>query len=82
MLPDVHRMTGVMPALVARHDVEPVGEEIDNLPLALVSPLGSQDDDVCHVVQTYQFSAAPRFCGDRALEPKTGVPHPQIAGPC
>src|SRR5204862_266615 len=37
-------MAGVMPALIPRDDVELLGKEIDDLPLALVSPLGSQDD--------------------------------------
>src|ERR1035438_94471 len=48
-------MAGVVPALIARDDVEAVGEEIDNLPLTLVPPLGSQDDYVTHFSQTYLF---------------------------
>ena len=48
LLADEHRVAGVVPALIARHDIEPLGEEIDDLSLALVSPLGAQDDDVFH----------------------------------
>ena len=52
---DEDRVAGVVAALIARHDIEALGEEIDNLPLALVSPLGAQDDYVSHFDQTYTF---------------------------
>jgi hypothetical protein len=48
LLADEDRVSGVVAALIARHDIEPFGEKIDNLPLALVSPLGAQDDYVRH----------------------------------
>jgi hypothetical protein len=44
-----------MSALIARDDIEPVGEKVDNLTFSLVSPLGAQDNDVSHFVQTYSF---------------------------
>ena len=43
---DEDGVAGIVAALIARDDVEPFGEEIDDLPLALVSPLGAQDDYV------------------------------------
>ena len=41
-------MAGVMAALIARHDVEPLGEQIDNLTFALVAPLGANNCDYHH----------------------------------
>ena len=41
LLADEHRVAGVVPALIAGDDIEALGEEIDDLPLALVSPLGA-----------------------------------------
>ena len=38
---DKNRVAGVMSALIARDDIEPVREEVDDLPLTLVSPLGA-----------------------------------------
>jgi hypothetical protein len=34
-------MTGVVAALVARHDIEAVGEEVDDFAFAFVAPLGA-----------------------------------------
>jgi hypothetical protein len=36
-------MTGVVAALIAGHDIGPLGEEVDHLALALVAPLGAND---------------------------------------
>ena len=55
LLADENRVAGVVSALIARDNIEPFGEEIDNLPFALVSPLGAQDDYVSHFDQTYLF---------------------------
>src|ERR1051325_3294100 len=38
-------MTSVVPALVARHDIETVGQKIDNLSLPFIAPLGTDNDD-------------------------------------
>ena len=43
-LADEHGVAGVVPALVAGHDIEAFGEKVDDLALALVAPLGAQDD--------------------------------------
>jgi hypothetical protein len=40
-IPDVNRMTGVVPALIARDDVEPVRQQINNFSLSFVAPLSA-----------------------------------------
>ncbi len=45
---ELHRVPGVVPALVAHHGIECRAEEIDDLPLALISPLHSDHDDIGH----------------------------------
>src|SRR5712692_11225542 len=42
---DLDRMPGVVAALVADYDVEALGEQIDNLALAFIAPLGADDRD-------------------------------------
>ena len=46
-----HRVPGVVAALVAGDDVVPLGEQVDDLALALVAPLGADDDGCRHVPQ-------------------------------
>ena len=43
---DRDRVPGVRPALIARDDVEAVGEEVDDLPLPFVAPLRADDGEV------------------------------------
>jgi hypothetical protein len=38
-------VAGVVAAQIARHDVEPLGEQIDNFTLAFVAPLGANNCD-------------------------------------
>src|SRR2546427_12587721 len=40
-----HRVAGVRPALIAHHQIGALGEHVDNLPFALVAPLGADDHD-------------------------------------
>ena len=42
------RVAGVVAALEADHHVRVLGEEVGDLPLALVAPLGAHDDDAGH----------------------------------
>jgi hypothetical protein len=42
---NLDRMSSVMTALIARHDIEPLGEQVDNLTLAFVAPLGANNCD-------------------------------------
>jgi hypothetical protein len=41
-------MTGVVPTLIAGYNVEPLCQQIDDFPFALVAPLRAQDDYVVH----------------------------------
>jgi hypothetical protein len=45
---DQDRMASVVPALIANDVVKPVCEQVDELALAFVSPLGSENDDIAH----------------------------------
>jgi hypothetical protein len=46
------RVTGVRPALVAADDVRVQSEEVDDLPLALVAPLGAHDHGGRHLSES------------------------------
>ena len=49
LVADAHRVARVVAALIARDDVEALGQEIDDLALALVAPLrADNDDDFAH----------------------------------
>ena len=43
---DLNGMPGVVSALIARHDVEALGEQIDDLAFAFIAPLGADYDDI------------------------------------
>ena len=43
---DKHRVTGVVPALIARHHREVRRQQIDDLPFAFISPLRAKYSDV------------------------------------
>ena len=45
---DHERVAGIRPAAVADDDVGPLGEQVDDLALAFISPLRSDDDDDRH----------------------------------
>ena len=53
LLADENRVARIVSALIARHDIEPFREEIDDLAFTLVAPLGAEDDYVSHFDQTY-----------------------------
>ncbi len=44
-------MAGVVAALIAHHDIEPLGEDVDNFAFAFVPPLRTQDNDVPHATK-------------------------------
>ena len=48
LLTDEDGVAGVVAAVVAGHHLHLVGEQVDDLPLPLVAPLGTGDDDVGH----------------------------------
>ena len=45
LVTDLNRMARVMPALITGDDVEALGEQVDNLALAFIAPLGADDRD-------------------------------------
>ena len=49
---DEYGVAGIMAALISRHDIEAIGEEVDDFAFAFVAPLGAQDDYVSHWNQT------------------------------
>ena len=46
--PGADGVAGVGPATIARHDVGPLGQEVDDLPLSLVAPLRADHDKARH----------------------------------
>jgi hypothetical protein len=38
-------MAGVVAALITRYNIEPLGEQVDNLTLTFVAPLGANNCD-------------------------------------
>ena len=55
---DMHGMPGVRPTLVAGHDIDALGEYVDDLPLPLVTPLAPDDDGATS--RHARFSAGSR----------------------
>ena len=45
---DVHGVSGVVSALIPRHDIERLAKEIDDFSLAFVAPLRADDGEVFH----------------------------------
>ncbi len=55
---DDNRVPGVVPALVAHDEAHVLGEEVGELPLPLVAPLGSDHDSGGHVVASGSLAGA------------------------
>src|ERR1039457_5574998 len=53
LLADENRVARIVATLIARHNIEAFGEEIDDLAFTLVAPLCAEDDYVSHFDQTY-----------------------------
>ena len=51
---DGHGVTGIVSPLVPGDDVEFLGQQVDDLSLALISPLGSDNDDVGHCLCPFE----------------------------
>ena len=65
---EVDGVAGVVTALIPRDDVEMWREQIDDLALAFVAPLGAQDREVHNVVRFYMMrvrSRVPTLDGNR-----------------
>jgi hypothetical protein len=52
LIADDHGVTGVRAALIPRHDVGLLAQEIDDLSFSLVAPLGADDDTAGHARTT------------------------------
>ena len=63
------RVAGVVAALEADHEVRVLGEQVGDLALALVAPLGAHDHDAGHVVESVYGRGAPYRA--RACAPPT-----------
>ncbi len=50
LFPDKNRVAGVMATLIARHDVEALGKQVDYFAFAFVAPLRAENDDILHLV--------------------------------
>ena len=57
------RVAGVVAALEAHHHLGALGEQVDDLALALVAPLGSDDHDSRHATGDYAGTTATRRIG-------------------
>ena len=66
LLADDDRVAGVVAAVVARHHLDLRRQQVDDLPLALVAPLGAGDHDIRH--------AGPRSSCLRAASPAVSPP--------
>ena len=55
LVSDDHGVTGVVSALAAHDDVGLIGEEIDDLPLAFISPLRPDKNRIWHNAKTRQY---------------------------
>ena len=51
---DGHGVTGIVSPLVPGDDVEFLGQQVDDLSLALISPLGPDNDDVGHCLCPFE----------------------------
>src|SRR6202041_3622137 len=87
-VPDDDRVAGVVPALVPDHVVHAVTEQVGRLALALVAPLGTDQNDGGHraspPAQTYEApaqhkrsrgSCVPRFPANPPPKPLTPARH-------
>jgi hypothetical protein len=47
-LVDDNRVTGIVPPLIAGHGIKGRSQEVDYLPLALITPLGAEYEQISH----------------------------------
>ena len=86
----VHGVAGVRPTLVAHDEIRPFGENVNDLPLAFVAPLGADDHDAVRLRSEHRPPAkTPRGGGAleyppgeaRPVEARVQLPHPPGARP-
>src|SRR5690606_39533753 len=61
--PDLHRVPRIRSALVPGDDVRFRGQDVHNLPLALIAPLGTHHDDA--IVSVHRYPDSKRKPGAR-----------------
>ena len=59
-----HGVARVVPAVVAGHHLDPRGQQVDDLPLAFVAPLGAGDHDVRHAYSSEGAGTTAEADGD------------------
>lgn len=42
---DINAMAGIVPALITLHDIEPIRQQVNDLSLAFIAPLGADNND-------------------------------------
>jgi hypothetical protein len=47
---DNQRVSGIVAALKTYHTISLFGKQVDDFPFSFVSPLGPNDNDICHAV--------------------------------
>ena len=57
LFPDEDRVAGVVPALIARDDIEALGQKVDYFALAFVAPLRAENDHVTHCLKRSRVPA-------------------------
>ena len=65
LVADVHRVSGVRAALIAHDPVGALGEHVDELSLAFVAPLRSDDDDRANRVAEHALLRRVGFGGSK-----------------
>ena len=71
---DHQRVPGVVPALEADHALRMIGEPVDDLALALVAPLRTDDDDVARLAAHRALALATRQGAIRAAPASSRKP--------
>ena len=69
---DVHGVAGVVPALIARDDVEARREQVDDLALAFVAPLRAEHCEI-HDRATILLSNTRDACIDRGGRSRVAI---------
>jgi uncharacterized protein (UPF0212 family) len=75
---NVDRVTRICPALVASYDVRFLGQDIDDLTLAFVTPLAADNHQAATIYTT--FGHGRTFCVEEAPEGPTGRKKPILRG--
>src|SRR2546427_10564779 len=70
----LHRVTGIVAALIANDDVKALGQQIDDLAFAFIAPLGADDRDN-HKTQKTEVRGQPIDTKQARLQVEIGRAH-------